>query len=64
MAKKKAGGVLPKLTEAEQDLVWHGNMVSLHIENEKGSLVLGHRCWVEEFLSLYSGEAAEHGVHV
>ena len=23
MAKKKAGAVLPKLTEAEQDLIWH-----------------------------------------
>ncbi len=23
MAKKQAGAVLPKLTEAEQDLIWH-----------------------------------------
>ena len=44
-------------------LIGHGNVVSLHIEDEKPRLVLGHRCGFGQFGSLYPEETAEYTIH-
>src|SRR5439155_21126215 len=44
-------------------LIGHGNVVSLHIEDEKPSLVLGHRYGFGQFGSLYPEEMTEYAVH-
>jgi hypothetical protein len=38
-------------------------VVCLHIEDEKPSLVLGHRCGFEQFGSLYTEETAKYTIH-
>jgi len=41
MAKKQAGAVLPKLTEAEQDLIWHmehGYQLETSVELQKSTV--------------------------
>ncbi len=41
MAKKQPGAVLPKLTEAEQDLIWHmEHGYQLETDSLGGDLVL------------------------
>src|SRR5207245_10417757 len=44
-------------------LIGHSNVVSLHIEDEKPSLVLGHRFGIGQFGSLYPEEMTEYTVH-
>src|SRR2546427_8659131 len=44
-------------------LIGHGNVVSLHIEDEKPSLVLSHRYGFGQFGSLYPEEMTEYAVH-
>src|SRR5438445_12339131 len=44
-------------------LIGHSNVVGLHIEDEKPSLVLGHRFGIGQFGSLYPEEMTEYAVH-
>src|SRR5438876_6224339 len=44
-------------------MIGHGNVVRLHIEDEKPRLVLGHCRGVGQFGSLYPEERTEYAVH-
>src|SRR5438132_5520542 len=54
---------LEELLIRARGLIGHSNVVSLHIEDEKPSLVLGHRFGIGQFGRLYPEETTEYTVH-
>src|SRR5262249_22049914 len=54
---------LEKIMVRTRRLVGHSHMVSLYIEDEESSPVLGHGCGFKQFGSIHPEEMAEHRVH-